>query len=84
MPQEQIVYFGDTARVPYGDKSKETVTKYSRQDIRFLLSKNVKAIVIACNTASSNSIDILTSEFDIPIFGVVEPGSRRSVENYKK
>lgn len=83
MPQEQIVYFGDTARVPYGDKSKETVTKYSRQDIRFLLSKNVKAIVIACNTASSNSIDILTREFDIPIFGVVEPGVAEALKTTK-
>ena len=81
MPHEQIVYFGDTARVPYGDKSKETVTKFSRQDIRFLLSKNVKAIIIACNTASSNSMEALKDEFDIPIFGVVEPGAAEAIKS---
>ena len=53
MPKEKIVYFGDTARVPYGSKSRETVTRYSRQIVRFLLEQNVKAIVIACNTASA-------------------------------
>lgn len=74
LPNEKIVYFGDTARVPYGGKSKETVTKFSRQDIHFLLSKDVKAIIIACNTVSSNSLDILQEEFDIPLFGVVNPG----------
>ena len=75
LPNEAIVYFGDTARVPYGSKSKETITKCAKQDIRFLLSRNVKAVVIACNTVSSNSLDELKSTFDIPIFGVVEPGA---------
>ena len=74
LPNENIVYFGDTARVPYGDKSKEVVTKYSKQIVRFLLTKNVKAIITACNTVSSNSLDDLRSEFDVPFVGVVEPG----------
>jgi glutamate racemase len=75
LPNEEIIYFGDTARVPYGSKSKETVTKYSKQIIRFLLTKNIKAIIIACNTASSNSLEEVQKAFDIPIIGVVEPGS---------
>jgi len=75
LPNEEIIYFGDTARVPYGSKSKETVTKYSKQIIRFLLTKNIKAIIIACNTASSNSLEEVQETFDIPIIGVVEPGA---------
>lgn len=74
LPNEEIVYFGDTARVPYGSKSKETVLKFSSQIIRFLISKNVKAIIIACNTVSSNCFDELTEIFDIPIIEVVSPG----------
>lgn len=75
LPFEETVYFGDTARVPYGSKSKETVTKFSSQIIRFLKSKNVKAVIIACNTVSSNSFDELTEEFPgLPIIEVVGPG----------
>lgn len=74
MPGEEIVYFGDTARVPYGSKSPETVTRFSKQIIRFLLSKNVKVIIAACNTVSAVSLGELRKAFDIPIFGVVEPG----------
>ena len=59
LPQENIIYFGDTARLPYGTKSKKTVTKFSKQIVRFLLTKNVKAVIIACNTASSNSLEEL-------------------------
>ncbi len=76
LPEEDIIYFGDTARVPYGTKSKQTVIKYSFQCIRFLLEKNVKSIVVACNTASASSLDILQQSFDFPIIGVVEPGAR--------
>jgi glutamate racemase len=76
IPNERIVYFGDTARVPYGSKSKETIIKYSRQIIRFLQTEGVKAIVIACNTASAFAIDTMQEEFDIPIIGVVKPGAR--------
>ena len=57
LPNERIVYFGDTARVPYGNKSKETVTKFSRQIVRFLQTQHVKAIVVACNTASAYALD---------------------------
>ena len=79
LENEEIVYFGDTARVPYGNKSKETITKFSRQDVRFLLSKGVKAVIIACNTASANSLDDLINNFDIPVFGVVGPGAKEAV-----
>ncbi len=75
LQNESIIYFGDTARVPYGSKSKETVTKYSAQIIRFLLEQDVKAIIIACNTVNSNCIEQLRQYFpQIPIVGVVEPG----------
>lgn len=76
MPNERLIYFGDTARVPYGSKSKETVTKYSRQIIRFLKTQNVKAIVVACNTASAMALDDIENDIDIPIIGVVKPGAR--------
>lgn len=75
LPCEDLIYFGDTARVPYGSKSKETVTKFSEQIIRFLKTKNVKAIVIACNTVSSNCYESLSETFpDLPIIEVVTPG----------
>ena len=76
IPNERIVYFGDTARVPYGSKSKETVTRYSRQIVRFLKAQNVKAIVVACNTASAYALDEIEKETDIPMIGVVKPGAR--------
>ena len=75
LPSEKIVYFGDTARVPYGNKSKETIIRYSRQIIRFLLEQQVKAIVIACNTASAFALDAVREELEIPILGVIEPGA---------
>lgn len=81
LPNERIVYFGDTARVPYGSKSKDTILKYSRQIIRFLQTKQVKAIVIACNTASAFALDELNKEFDIPIIGVIKPGAKTAVNN---
>lgn len=80
LPNENIVYFGDTARVPYGSKSKETVLRYARQIIRFLQTKNVKAIVIACNTASALALDEVRDEFDVPIIGVVVPGARAAIK----
>ena len=83
IPNERIVYFGDTARVPYGSKSKETVTKYSRQIIRFLQTENVKAIVIACNTASAFALDTMQKEFDLPIIGVVKPGAKMAAQTTK-
>ncbi len=79
LPNEDIVYFGDTARVPYGSKSKDNIIRYSRQIIHFLKTKGVKAIVIACNTASALALDTVKDEFDIPIIGVVEPGARAAL-----
>lgn len=76
LPSEKLVYFGDTARVPYGNKSKETIIRYSRQIIRFLREQQVKAIVVACNTASAFALDAVRDELDIPILGVIEPGAR--------
>ena len=76
LPSEKIVYFGDTARVPYGSKSKETIIRNSRQIIRFLQQQQVKAIVIACNTASAFALDAVRDEFDLPIIGVIEPGAK--------
>ncbi|MGO5053772.1 glutamate racemase [Lachnospiraceae bacterium LCP25S3_G4] len=83
LPNENIVYFGDTARVPYGSKSKDTIIRYSRQIIRFLKTKKVKAIVIACNTASALALDVVQNEIDIPIIGVVVPGARAAIEATK-
>ena len=74
-PEERIVYFGDTARVPYGSKSPDTIIHYSRQIIRFLESQDVKAIVIACNTASACALSTVASEFSIPVIGVIKPGA---------
>ena len=79
LPKEDIVYFGDTARVPYGSKSKDNIIRYSRQIINFLITQNVKAIVIACNTASALALEEMKKEFDLPIIGVVEPGARAAL-----
>lgn len=79
LPKEEIVYFGDTARVPYGAKSKETVTKFSVENVEFLMKHNVKLVLVACNTASSLSIDFLKRCFRVPIIGVIEPGARNAV-----
>jgi len=76
LPMERVVYFGDTARVPYGSKSKETILRYSRQIIRFLQTQQVKAIVVACNTASALALDEIEKELEMPIVGVVKPGAR--------
>ena len=76
LPQEDTIYFGDTARVPYGTKSPETVIRYSRQIARYLLSRDIKLLVVACNTASAVALACLQKELDIPIVGVIEPGAR--------
>ena len=80
MPQENIIYFGDTGRVPYGSRGRETITKYARQDVAFLRTFDLKAVVIACGTVSSTALDALRQEQDIPVFGVVEPTAVRAVE----
>jgi glutamate racemase len=81
LPEEDIVYFGDTARVPYGTKSKETVTKFSVENVEFLMEKNVKLVVVACNTASSLALEFLKRCFRVPIIGVIEPGAKGAVHS---
>lgn len=80
LPHESIVYFGDTARVPYGPKSPDTVCRYSREIAAFLGSQSVKAIVIACNTATAHALPALREEHSIPVIGVVEPGARAALK----
>ena len=80
LPQEHLIYFGDTARVPYGSKSKDTVIRFSHQISSFMLEQQVKMIVVACNTASAVALDSLQQKFDIPIVGVIDPGSKAAVK----
>lgn len=79
LPHEGLVYFGDTARVPYGPKSPDTVRRYSREIAAFLLGERVKAIVVACNTATAHALESLRAELDVPVIGVIEPGARAAV-----
>lgn len=79
LPNESIIYFGDTARVPYGPKSPDTVRRYSREIAGFLRAQDVKAIVIACNTATAHALPVLQEELSVPVIGVVEPGARAAV-----
>ncbi len=83
MPEESIVYFGDTARLPYGAKSKESIIGFSHQIMHFLLEKDVKAVIVACGTASSNALSEIRAAYDIPILGVVEPGAKAAVQKSK-
>jgi len=85
LPYEDIIYFGDTARVPYGSKSKETITRFSKEIVDFLLGKKVKLIVVACNTASSNALPELESNYkDIPFVGVVKPSVKKALSLAKR
>jgi glutamate racemase len=79
LPRESIVYYGDTARVPYGPKSPDTVRRYSREIAGFLRAQDVKALVMACNTATAHALEVLREEHDIPVLGVIEPGARAAV-----
>ena len=79
LPEEDLIYFGDTARVPYGGRSREAILKYARQDVRFLRSFDLKAILIACGTVTTTSLTALQAENDLPMVGVVEPTCRRAV-----
>jgi glutamate racemase len=74
LPAENILYLGDTARLPYGSKSPETIRQFADEDVRFLISKGVKAIVVACNTATAHALSSLHQKYRIPILGVIEPG----------
>lgn len=79
LPEEDIIYFGDTARVPYGGHSRETILKYARQDMAFLRSFDLKAILIACGTVTAIALDALERENDLPVLGVVEPSCREAL-----
>lgn len=81
LPGEKLVYLGDTARVPYGIKSKETVIKYALSNADFLLSKGIKILVVACNTASAYSLDTLKEKLSIPVIGVIDPGAKKAAES---
>jgi glutamate racemase len=80
LPHESFTYFGDTARVPYGPKGPETVQRYSTQVADFLRETGVKALVVACNTATAHALALLRSEFSFPVIGVIDPGARAAVE----
>jgi glutamate racemase len=80
LPQEDLIYFGDTARVPYGIKSAETVTRYAMEITTFLMRQEIKLLIVACNTASSVALLPVQSRFPIPIVGVLEPGARAAVK----
>ncbi len=83
LPDEEIVYFGDTQHLPYGNKSPEAVTGYSRRIVKFLISQDVKLVVVACNTASAVALNTLKREFKLPIIGVIKPGVRAAVRATK-
>lgn len=80
LPQENIIYFGDTSRVPYGTRSKETIQKYAKQDIRFLLSHDVKMVVAACGTVSANISEETIAELEVPFTGVLFPAAKAACE----
>jgi len=84
LPHENTIYLGDTARVPYGIRSPETVTRYSFENTRFLSAKDIKILVIACNTASSVSLDAVRHTFPVPVVGVIEPGAKAAAAATKK
>lgn len=83
LPHERVVYFGDTARLPYGSKSAETVTRFSREITRFLLRQDVKAIVVACNSASAMALPAIAPRLDVLTVGVIEPGADAAVKHTK-
>ncbi len=83
LPGESVVYYGDTARVPYGTKSPETIIAYSRQIAKFLMSQKVKAMVVACNTISALALETIKQEFDVPFIGVVKPGAKAAAQTTK-
>jgi glutamate racemase len=80
LPQEDTIYFGDTARVPYGTKSPDTVIRYSQEIATFLIKRDIKLLVVACNTASAVALPTLRRILPVPVVGVIEPGAKRAVE----
>lgn len=81
LPREDIIYFGDTGRVPYGTRSDETIIKYARQDVNFLRGCDIKQIIIACGTVSSVALETLAGEYDIPMLGVIETAAERAAKS---
>lgn len=79
LPEERIIYLGDTARVPYGSRSRETIIRYSRENARFLMEKGIKLLVVACNTASSLALNELRQRMPVDVIGVVEPGAKKAI-----
>jgi glutamate racemase len=79
LPHEDLIYLGDTGRYPYGTKSAETVTRYTRENVEFLTAKGVKLVVVACNSASATALDAVAARFPLPVVGVIEPGARAAV-----
>jgi glutamate racemase len=79
-PSPSIIYFGDTARVPYGSKSHDTIVRYSRQNATFLVQQNINLLIVACNTSSALALDVLRENFRLPIIDVIQPGARKAVE----
>ena len=84
LPGESTVYFGDTARVPYGPKSPETVTRYSLENLDWLLKQGVKAVVIACNTSTAHALETLQRQSPVPVIGVIEPGARAAAASSRE
>lgn len=83
LPKEDIIYFGDTARLPYGSKSPHTIRQFAMQDAEFLVSRNVKMIIVACHSVSSVALDDLRNSYNLPIIGVIEPGAKAVVKASK-
>jgi len=83
LPHEHIVYFGDTARLPYGNKSPQTVTRYALESALFLLTKGIKLLVVACNTSSAFALNILQKKLPVPVIGVIDPGAKEAVGHTK-
>ena len=84
LPNESVIYFGDTARLPYGPKSPDTVRRYSVEITHFLRDQGVKTIVVACNTATAHALPALREDLPVPVIGVVEPGARAAVDASKR
>jgi glutamate racemase len=79
LPHESVIYFGDTARVPYGPKSPDTVRRYSGEILNYLLGRGVKAVVVACNTSTAHALPYLKERSSVPVVGVIDPGARAAV-----
>jgi glutamate racemase len=79
LPHEEEIYFGDTGRTPYGTKSPETITRFSLENVEFLVARGIKLLVVACNSASAVALDAIRARFPIPVVGVIEPGARAAV-----